>query len=59
MSEIKEKTAQIPAVGAAGEQSIPNNLTDHNIAENTPEFNDEFPWGQRNFTCGFKRVYPL
>lgn len=42
MSETKEKTAQIPAVGAAGEQSIPNNLTDHNIAENTPEFNDEF-----------------
>jgi len=47
MSEIKEKTAQIPAVGAAGEQSIPNNLTDHNIAENTPEFNDEFPWEEQ------------
>ena len=47
MSETKEKTAQIPAVGAAGEQSIPNNLTDHNIAENTPEFNDEFPWEEQ------------
>ncbi len=42
MSETKEKTAQIPAVGAAGEQSFPNNLTDHNIAESKPEFNDEF-----------------
>ena len=43
MSETKEKTAQIPAVGAAGEQSFPNNITDNNIAENAPEFNDEFP----------------
>lgn len=42
MSETKEKTAQIPAVGAAGEQSFPNNITDNNIAENAPEFNDEF-----------------
>lgn len=42
MSETKEKTAQIPAVGAAGEQSIPNNITVNNIAEKAPEFNDEF-----------------
>ena len=42
MSETKEKTAQIPAVGAAGEQSFPNNITVNNIAENAPEFNDEF-----------------
>ena len=43
MSETKEKTAQIPAVGAAGEQSFPNNVTDNSIAENASEFNDEFP----------------
>ena len=42
MSETKEKTAQVPAVGAAGEQSFPNNLTDPNIAESAPEFNDKF-----------------
>lgn len=42
MSETKEKTAQIPAVGAAGEQSIPNNITVNNIAEKASEFNDEF-----------------
>ncbi|BAL82156.1 hypothetical protein SELR_04480 [Selenomonas ruminantium subsp. lactilytica TAM6421] len=42
MSETKEKTAQIPAVGAAGEQSFPNNITVNNIAEKAPEFNDEF-----------------
>lgn len=42
MSETKEKTAQIPAVGAAGEQSFPNNITVNNIAEKALEFNDEF-----------------
>ena len=47
MSETKEKTAQIPAVGAAGEQSFPNNITDNNIAENASEFNDEFPWEEQ------------
>ena len=47
MSETKEKTAQIPAVGAAGEQSFPNNITDNNIAENARKFNDEFPWEEQ------------
>ena len=47
MSETKEKTAQIPAVGAAGEQSFPNNITDNNIAENASEFNNEFPWEEQ------------
>lgn len=42
MIDEKEKTAQNPAVGAAGEQSIPNDLIGPTIAENTPEFNDEF-----------------
>lgn len=41
MNDVKEKTAQTPVVGAAGEQLIPSNTTDTTISENTMEFNDE------------------
>ena len=41
MSETKEKTAQIPAVGAAGEQSLPNTIPENNTAESASEFNAE------------------
>lgn len=47
MIETKEKTARIPAVGAAGEQSFPDKIAETTIAETQVEYNDDLVRAER------------